>query len=268
MDKQQQYYEPLLGQPPTGEDGEKTSLVDEPSRRTSRGHTIFWVVFVLQSLAVICLSILLAKDRSQCSVNPVYPQVLYSPAQEVLEYQPKTFSMGFGKTKTIYQGEPSQEVDKAWNDLYNNFGLSKIPKEQARLLPNKTLPIPGDEQYYAIGLAVFHQLHCLNILRQGLYPEHYRDPVTGAIGNIPAEDWPDHVSHCIDNLRQSLMCAADISLVVWQWVEEDNRASIMMNTVHSCRNYDKIADWAKRHRRTTHFDSSIHVEDDIVIPSF
>ena len=41
------------------------------------------------------------------------------------------------------------------------FGLSKIPKDQARLLPNKTLAIPGDEENYAVGLAVFHQLHCL-----------------------------------------------------------------------------------------------------------
>lgn len=87
--------------------------------------------------------------------------------------------MGFGHHKTIYQGDPSDEVDQAWNSLYNGmhylqilkvywlidqlpeFGLSKIPKEQARLLPNKTLPIPGDEGYYAVGLAVFHQLHCL-----------------------------------------------------------------------------------------------------------
>ena len=41
------------------------------------------------------------------------------------------------------------------------FGLSQIPKAQARLLPNKTLPIPGDEEHYAVGLEVFHQLHCL-----------------------------------------------------------------------------------------------------------
>lgn len=40
-------------------------------------------------------------------------------------------------------------------------GRTKISKEQARLLPNKTLPIPGDEDYYAVRLSVFHQLHCL-----------------------------------------------------------------------------------------------------------
>ncbi|KAH8093877.1 hypothetical protein BXZ70DRAFT_897114 [Cristinia sonorae] len=260
-------YVPLLAEPPSYED-EKGAAVESAVHRSSRRRwAALWVVLIAQSVAIACL--VWVKSRPLCPVNPVFPQVLYSPAQEALEYQPKTFTMGFGKkSRTIYQMDPSPEVDKAWDDLYNEFGLSKIPKEQARLLPNKTLPIPGDEQNYAVGLAVFHQLHCLNILRQGLYADYYRDPVTGAIGLIPADEWEDHMSHCMDNIRQSLMCAADISLVVWQWVEESQRASIMMNTVHSCRNYDKIADWAKAHRRERHFDSSIHVEDDIVIPIF
>ena len=29
-----------------------------------------------------------------------------------------------------------------------DFGISKIPKSQAQRLPNKTLPIPGDEGNY------------------------------------------------------------------------------------------------------------------------
>lgn len=58
------------------------------------------------------------------------------------------------------------------------------------------------------------------------------------------------------------------SLVVWQWVEADNRASIRMDTVHSCRNFDRVVEWAKAHRRTTPFDMSVHVQDDIEVPVF
>jgi hypothetical protein len=28
-------------------------------------------------------------------------------------------------------------------------------------LPNHTVPIPGEEDFYIIGLDVFHQIHCL-----------------------------------------------------------------------------------------------------------
>ena len=49
-----------------------------------------------------------------------------------------------------------------------------------------------------------------DVIRQGLYPDYYRDPVTGEIAGIPPKDWPDHLSHCVENIRQSLVCAADI----------------------------------------------------------
>ncbi len=45
--------------------------------------------------------------------------------------------------------------------MLTDFGLSQISEDQARLLPNETLSIPGDEGNYAIGLAVFYQLRCL-----------------------------------------------------------------------------------------------------------
>ena len=93
---------------------------------------------------------------------------------------PVKFSMGVGKQTTVYQGDPSEAVDQAWEALYNgeltptsrevkrgsiggrqDYGVTKIPKSQAVHLPNKTLPMPGEEDHYVVGLSVFHQLHCL-----------------------------------------------------------------------------------------------------------
>lgn len=40
--------------------------------------------------------------------------------------------------------------------------MSAIPREQAALLPNQTERVPGDgPPRYAVGLDIFHQLHCL-----------------------------------------------------------------------------------------------------------
>lgn len=56
---------------------------------------------------------------------------------------------------------------------------------------------------------------CLqNLLRKALRPDYYRDSVTGAIANILPDEWDDHLSHCLDNLRQATMCASDIRPVV------------------------------------------------------
>ena len=45
--------------------------------------------------------------------------------------------------------------------LRTDIGISKITKSEAEMLPNHTLPIPGDEGNYVAALSVFHQLHCL-----------------------------------------------------------------------------------------------------------
>lgn len=40
--------------------------------------------------------------------------------------------------------------------------------------------------------------------------DHYADPVTGDLGNIPKDNINAHLGHCMDSIRQGLMCASDI----------------------------------------------------------
>jgi len=87
---------------------------------------------------------------------------------------------------TRWQGK-SPETDSAWQELYNSESLIsiyrvaltdpsdtilRIPKEQAALLPNRTVPIVDDpEGYYISQIDVFHQLHCLvRVIDFLLYP--------------------------------------------------------------------------------------------------
>ena len=52
-------------------------------------------------------------------------------------------------------------------------GLTRISAAEAAPMPNKTLPIPDEPDYYMTSLAVFHQfhqLHCLVCLL--LIPKH------------------------------------------------------------------------------------------------
>lgn len=43
----------------------------------------------------------------------------------------------------------------------SGIGIIKIPKVDAERLPNRTLPIPGEDDGFITGLEVYHQLHCL-----------------------------------------------------------------------------------------------------------
>lgn len=59
---------------------------------------------------------------------------------------------------------------------------------------------------------------------------------------------PHHIDHCVDAIRQSLMCSADITPLTWLWDEEKKQALAKATLVHTCRRFDKIQEWAEQHR--------------------
>lgn len=50
-----------------------------------------------------------------------------------------------------------------------------------------------------------------NVIRKALRLEHYIDPITGNLDHIEKDDIRAHVNHCVDILRQGVMCASDVT---------------------------------------------------------
>ncbi|KAL9117478.1 MAG: hypothetical protein Q9187_005986 [Circinaria calcarea] len=168
--------------------------------RQSRVHVtlhIFVLYSIIAGLVVVGLTLLNMPDTCH---DP--SQGIYSPASDAVAYRNHVFRENFvskgpymGRPDGIPdEGVPSDQTDALWEDLYqcvlpNNFsiayynptnqepsvGVSQIPYDQARQLPNATERIPGTTEQYVIELDVFHQLHCLNAIRKTLYPERYWD---------------------------------------------------------------------------------------------
>ncbi|KDQ29973.1 hypothetical protein PLEOSDRAFT_1037801, partial [Pleurotus ostreatus PC15] len=182
-----------------------------------------------------------------------------APANGAVSYRYHRFFNGFGRNVSPFQVPPSKELDELWEDLYN-FGISRIPKSQAKLLPNATEAIPGDEEHYAIELDVFHQLHCLNRIRKTIYSDHYPDMRISLPGN------EIHMSHCLDSIRQSLMCSSDVSLIVWRWDEEAGQSFPRGDVVHRCRDFDRIKEWALENQLGNHFNTSVHAVHGLPMP--
>jgi hypothetical protein len=65
-----------------------------------------------------------------------------------------------------------------------------------------------------------------------------------------------HFSHCIEMIRQSLMCSADITPMVWQWSEKDQKTQLHVDVAHTCRNWESISVWAKEHRYDGEFEDA------------
>lgn len=104
--------------------------------------------------------------------------LLPAPAKNILEHELVRFKK-IRHEKTLFDGPPSDEVDKAWKELYDCTFLtslclspkiififdldsfSAISKSEAALILNGTEAFTGDEKHYVVQLDVFHQLHCL-----------------------------------------------------------------------------------------------------------
>jgi hypothetical protein len=58
-------------------------------------------------------------------------------------------------------------------------------------------------------------------------------------------------AHCLDILRQQLMCTVDVGVLGQVWYQPEGKgpeAFVDFNTVHTCRNFDAIRDWAEKHQ--------------------
>lgn len=66
------------------------------------------------------------------------------------------------------------------------------------------------------------------------------------------------LGHCLEHLRQAVMCHSDVSTLYYRWDEADKMSKMSMEITHSCRKFEKIQDWAyarffdefDRHTRT------------------
>ncbi|KAH6671337.1 hypothetical protein B0J14DRAFT_93493 [Halenospora varia] len=144
--------------------------------------------------------------------------------------------------------------------IYTDVGISQIPYSSAIKLPNATAPTRKGSDQYIVGLDVFHQLHCLNMIRKSLYPAYYNGypQHVETTQNITLEETEDgmawHLSHCIDSIRQSLMCSSDISTIYWHWLPELDKSAPSTQTTHTCRDFSRIKKWAEEHVLVGEFD--------------
>ncbi|KAI9157976.1 Cyclochlorotine biosynthesis protein R [Paramyrothecium foliicola] len=207
--------------------------------RAARQRALFLPYSVALNFVLILAVVLLSLTSMRKAGQAYIPNEIYSPAQSAVEYKTVVFNGGLRGDKTAYQGS-SDEVNARWEALYNEIGMSQISAKAASRLPNATTPVAGDPSQYMVELDVFHQLHCLNLMRKLVYPDVFHFDLTSK--SEIAEDNIYHMEHCYDQLRQALQCASDVSTIYWEWSVEKKKMFGNLRTTHTCRDFDKIKD--------------------------
>ncbi|KAK0644337.1 hypothetical protein B0T16DRAFT_310890, partial [Cercophora newfieldiana] len=99
---------------------------------------------------------------------------------------------------------------------------------------------------YKAALEVYHHLHCLNYIQMYTFYDYYsvRNPV---MLSETAEERFDHKDHCIDILRQAIMCRADLNVYTYHWSREYSQPVGNLFSHHRCVDWDCFSGWVAGH---------------------
>ena len=88
-----------------------------------------------------------------------------------------------------------------------------------------------------------HAIHCMHYIWQ----DHYISllPHVRATQQQIPEMYERHYEHCIDYVRQYLMCKFDTTVIPLNWVRTHQNPTPNGNTIHKCVNWDRLQDWLK-----------------------
>ncbi|TID27959.1 hypothetical protein E2P81_ATG00714 [Venturia nashicola] len=175
-----------------------------------------------------------------------------SPVLRDLEitYHEQLFNGSFFK-ETIYRQDGSPEVDAAWDELGANYRPLILPEkvgEEMGIPKNHVRVNPKYGGGYPVYIEATHQIHCVNLVRQGLYYniDYYRNLKKGAFVN-GEKVVKKHISHCLDMIRQQLMCTADLGVLSQVWWRSNEtevpHAFPDFNNKHTCKNFENIKKW-------------------------
>ncbi|KIM98388.1 hypothetical protein OIDMADRAFT_167208 [Oidiodendron maius Zn] len=186
----------------------------------------------------------------------------------------------YGSSNSIYRQKPSREVDEAWNALGLDLPPMLLTSEEAvksgvsldRVRVEEKDGGPG----YPVIVEGFHNIHCLNLLRQALYfnADKYHDWKEGAWSN-DEETLQKHIGHCVDMLRIVLMCTADTGVHPFVWAKNSNNGSIPPHVFpdfqrsHKCKNFDTILQQTRKKKALKTSKLTIYPQkDSLILPDW
>ncbi|KAF2438360.1 hypothetical protein P171DRAFT_436864 [Karstenula rhodostoma CBS 690.94] len=194
------------------------------------------IVYVVLSLPTVFS--FLRNQRAQV-YSPVNPLITYERQplhedHEVLEHK------GF-------VGHPN-DTESHWRDLLEpmNFKATEEELRKANInIDDKVVRVSGGG--YVGVLSVYHELHCLEALRRSTLRSHYYPGMTDA-GLDHDDRVLEHLTHCIEYVRRTIMCHADVSVYTAVWIADSHEKpnkDLISGGERECVSWDAIDKWSR-----------------------
>ncbi|KAI5866528.1 hypothetical protein GGS23DRAFT_602848 [Durotheca rogersii] len=171
-------------------------------------------------------------DRIDLEMRPRFIQGTLFPAREgasIARELPNPAADGLWE-----EWELSQFYPLAWDEVVR---MGKDPSTMAKLEDAEWGL--GDDAYVGT-LDLYHQVHCLNMLRRQAYRGYYnlseRSHETLGLAEV-------HLNHCVDILLQALQCGGNVNFMTYHWIAGQEYPQPDMSVNRQCINFDKLTAW-------------------------
>ncbi|KAK4659847.1 hypothetical protein QC762_113200 [Podospora pseudocomata] len=252
------HYTPLLSQLPSNHqrDHDEESLTPPPPPYVD--ESLIWkrrFYTLLVSSVTVILSLTAAftyhytsYPKSYSSTCPILPTTGDNP-EVIIPFSPApvTYTNKFMNTDpdtSKFLGEPRPELDKAWHDLLDGT-LIYFSEDELKKAGN-AVSISREGGGYVGGLGVSHSLHCLKRIKQYLHPTYYYPDISTTPGNETWSDLTSHVDHCLESLRQLVLCTADTNVYTLHWTDHSTlKPSVKVPQPNVCVDWKPLHRWMK-----------------------
>ncbi|RYN40286.1 hypothetical protein AA0113_g302 [Alternaria arborescens] len=136
-------------------------------------------------------------------------------------------------TEYWHPNASDSDMEAAWDSINTNAMAITLEDGFAKrmsLPPSTRFPWDTERSiYYIKGI---HDLHCLKLVRKAIASKHKGDPRPFNLL---------HIYHCLDGLRQDIMCTADDTPMPAPVAPQGGD-----DQLRRCRDWDKLISWATR----------------------
>ncbi|KAI0154553.1 hypothetical protein GGR57DRAFT_105532 [Xylariaceae sp. FL1272] len=209
-------------------------LPDNDHTSPSRGWTLFSGPLKPTKNTQVTLLILLVSVFS--AISGYFAGKRSAPGESdrlvQLNKVPVTFDYEFN-----FAEAPSDVTNQRWESLFpSNAGFFEHPDA-------------GDGP---VTFSVFHQLHCLDGIRYAYWnainSNHSEEHSHHSEEHSQHSDHSSetHVRHCLEYIRQGIICAADTTVELGVAAGEGRAGVQGFGTEHVCRDFQQLIEWTSR----------------------
>lgn len=236
---------PLLGDVESTPKCSSEPLPQSPSAQSWRHNVCSHSTFLGLAYAVLCFLYLGLfygwmpsshhANNACANSHDLFPSIADSDA---VHYERRPFPVRIHGN--AFAGEPRPELDAAWHELFEDI---RIRVSAADLMYFNLSSIPlANGSGFAAELGVHHELHCLKKIRHWIYRDYYLadEPESELV------EWRAHIHHCLEMLRESIMCRGDTSLTTFQHLPTTPpRLTAVALAHHQCVDWDRLMQWVR-----------------------